>query len=131
MNTQLEMDEREQIAEALTTGLRVRQPLACLFSIKGQSTSAYDSTLHGTLITDALYLATTAVERCSVQGFDYLTPLGRGQAQLITGPASSGKSLAALDMILGQVPLLPAKPRRVSAVSTVLYCSHCFVLAIV
>lgn len=58
MNTQLEMDEREQIAEALTTGLR---------------------------------------------GFDYLTPLGRGQAQLITGPASSGKSLAALDMILGQV----------------------------
>lgn len=54
---QLDMDSREQIAEALTTGVRA---------------------------------------------IDILTPLGRGQAQLLTGPHGSGKTLAAVDAILGQ-----------------------------
>ena len=31
-----------------------------------------------------------------------MTPLGRGQAQLLTGPPGSGKSAAALDAVLGQ-----------------------------
>jgi F0F1-type ATP synthase alpha subunit len=38
-----------------------------------------------------------------LQAIDVLTPLGRGQAQLLTGPPGSGKTLAAVDAILGQV----------------------------
>lgn len=38
-----------------------------------------------------------------LQAIDVLTPLGRGQAQLLTGPRGSGKALAAVDTILGQV----------------------------
>ena len=37
-----------------------------------------------------------------VQALDALTPLGRGQALLVTGEQSSGKSSVALDAILGQ-----------------------------
>jgi F0F1-type ATP synthase alpha subunit len=39
----------------------------------------------------------------AAQAIDVLTPLGRGQAQLLTGPPDSGKTLAAVDAILGQV----------------------------
>ena len=37
-----------------------------------------------------------------LQAVDTLTPLGRGQAQLLVGPAGSGKSSLAVDAILGQ-----------------------------
>ena len=37
-----------------------------------------------------------------LQAVDILTPLGRGQAQLLTGPPGAGKSAAALDAVLGQ-----------------------------
>ena len=33
---------------------------------------------------------------------DVLTPLGRGQALLLTGTSGSGKSLCVLDIVLGQ-----------------------------
>ena len=33
-----------------------------------------------------------------------LTPLGRGQAQLVTGPRGAGKSRCGMDAVLGQVP---------------------------
>ncbi len=36
------------------------------------------------------------------QAFDALTPLGRGQAQLITGPVGSGKTSMMMDVVLGQ-----------------------------
>ena len=38
------------------------------------------------------------------QAVDVLTPLGRGQAQLVTGPRGAGKSRCAMDAVLGQVP---------------------------
>lgn len=37
-----------------------------------------------------------------IKAVDTLTPLGRGQAQLLVGPAGSGKSSLAVDAILGQ-----------------------------
>jgi len=37
-----------------------------------------------------------------IQALDALTPLGRGQALLVTGEQHSGKSSAVLDAILGQ-----------------------------
>ena len=37
-----------------------------------------------------------------LQALDVLTPLGRGQALLVTGDQHSGKSAAVLDAILGQ-----------------------------
>lgn len=37
-----------------------------------------------------------------VQALDTLTPLGRGQAQLLVGPAGSGKTSLAVDAIIGQ-----------------------------
>ncbi|DBA79149.1 TPA: hypothetical protein ACH3X1_008983 [Trebouxia sp. C0004] len=37
-----------------------------------------------------------------IKAVDTLTPLGRGQAQLLVGPADSGKSSLAVDAILGQ-----------------------------
>lgn len=37
-----------------------------------------------------------------LQALDILTPLGRGQAQLLTGPPGCGKSACALDAVLGQ-----------------------------
>ena len=40
--------------------------------------------------------------RYVTQALDILTPLGRGQAQLLTGPPGSGKSACALDAVLGQ-----------------------------
>ena len=42
--------------------------------------------------------------KCAVcaQAVDVLTPLGRGQALLMLGPAASGKTSLALDAILGQ-----------------------------
>jgi hypothetical protein len=38
-----------------------------------------------------------------VQAVDVLTPLGRGQAQLVTGPRGAGKSRCGMDAVLGQV----------------------------
>lgn len=52
------MDNREQIAEALLTGVRA---------------------------------------------VDALTPIGRGQAQLVAGPVGSGKSQLCIDAVVGQV----------------------------
>ena len=40
--------------------------------------------------------------RVPVQALDTLTPLGRGQALLLTGPPGSGKSSLAVDAVLGQ-----------------------------
>ena len=40
-----------------------------------------------------------------MQALDTLTPLGRGQAQLLVGPAGSGKTSLAVDAILGQQAL--------------------------
>ncbi len=37
-----------------------------------------------------------------MQALDTLTPLGRGQALLLTGPPGSGKSSLAVDAVLGQ-----------------------------
>ncbi len=39
----------------------------------------------------------------ATQAVDALTPLGRGQAQLVTGPPSAGKSRCGIDAVLGQV----------------------------
>ena len=33
---------------------------------------------------------------------DALTPLGRGQAQLVTGPEGAGKTTMMMDAVLGQ-----------------------------
>ncbi len=38
-----------------------------------------------------------------MQAVDALTPLGRGQAQLVTGPPGAGKSRCGIDAVLGQV----------------------------
>ena len=48
------------------------------------------STLHKSYIAEA------------VQVLDTLTPLGRGQAQLLLGPPGSGKTSLAVDAIIGQ-----------------------------
>ena len=46
-----------------------------------------------------------------VQALDTLTPLGRGQAQLLVGPATSGKTSLAVDAIIGQHALQqPGQP---------------------
>ena len=41
----------------------------------------------------------------AAQAVDALTPLGRGQAQLVTGPHGAGKSRCGIDAVLGQVRL--------------------------
>ena len=51
--------------------------------------------------------------RCSadMQALDALTPIGRGQAQLLVGPAGSGKTTLAVDAVLGQHALQqPGQP---------------------
>ena len=48
------------------------------------------------------HTCSTAVST-SPQALDILTPLGRGQAQLVTGLPGAGKTLTCLDAILGQV----------------------------
>ena len=55
----------------------------------------------------------------AVQAMDVLTPLGRGQAQLIAGPPDAGKTLAAVDCILGQVPPRPPPPSPVTPTAAV------------
>lgn len=56
-----------------------------------------------------VYTPTTVVY--IAQAVDTLTPLGRGQAQLLVGPAASGKSSLAVDAILGQhMQQQPAQP---------------------
>lgn len=45
-----------------------------------------------------------------MQAVDTLTPLGRGQAQLLVGPAGSGKTNLAVDAIIGQHAL--QQPRQ-------------------
>lgn len=44
----------------------------------------------------------SANQSVGVQALDTLTPLGRGQAQLLVGPAGSGKTSLAVDAIIGQ-----------------------------
>lgn len=47
-------------------------------------------------------LGTLAHRSLDMQALDTLTPLGRGQAQLLLGPAASGKTSLAVDAIIGQ-----------------------------
>ena len=101
---QPDMESREQIAEPLLTGVKVRmwRPvcrlqgslLTCyLRSVRALSRMMYKRTKVAVL-TVAVCFAT--------QALDAMTPLGRGQALLVTGEQPSGKSSVVLDAILGQ-----------------------------
>lgn len=109
LNDQLDMKSREQINSSSFTGIKVmlkpppirhssclsallccKSFLAVLLQSKFQL-AFHESRFHGAV--DTL---------TPLQAVDTLTPLGRGQAQLLVGPAASGKSSLAVDAILGQ-----------------------------
>ena len=61
------------------------------------------------------------------QAVDALTPLGRGQAQLVTGPHGAGKSRCGIDTVLGQVrpgSAWACMIRELRALSAQLVASH-------
>ena len=111
---QPDMESREQIAEALVTGVKVCHHqiyislrIECMCSCTGCACREWPLFL--------LLLACTAGLLCRniaggcpevvpfvMQALDMLTPVGRGQALLVNGMRQSGKTSLVLDAILGQ-----------------------------
>ena len=106
-NVQLDMKSRQQIAEPLITQIMVRHTLQCyaVINIPLDLNTQLSLAVHQSpsVARVAHCVGVTRLHsNPSHQGLDTLTPLGRGQAQLLTGSPGSLQHDAALDVILGQ-----------------------------